>query len=69
MEKIFSLMVDIDDEIEEEWMVPKEGFQADDDNDEEDNVNFGKTCVDRLVGSIGDDIMLPLVANMVNTAI
>ena len=30
-------------------------------DEEEDNVNFGKGCVDRLVSSIGDEIMLPLI--------
>ena len=53
-------MIDIDEDIEESWLRPKEGFQLDQDEDE-DNVNFGKTCVDRLVSSIGDEIMLPLI--------
>ena len=56
LDQIFRLMIDIDEDIEESWLRPKEGFQLD-----EDNVNFGKTCVDRLVSSIGDEIMLPLI--------
>lgn len=53
-------MIDIDDEIEASWLSPKEGFQQDGD-EEEDHVAFGKNCVDRLVSSIGDEIMLPLI--------
>lgn len=60
LDQIFRLMIDIDEDIEESWLRPKEGFQLDQDEDE-DNVNFGKTCVDRLVSSIGDEIMLPLI--------
>jgi len=60
LDQIFRLMIDIDEDIEESWLRPKEGFQLDVDEDE-DNVNFGKGCVDRLVSSIGDEIMLPLV--------
>ena len=61
-------MIDIDDEIEAEWLSPKEGFRADGD-EEEDNVNFGKGCVDRLVSTIGDEIMLPLIGTLVTNTI
>ena len=55
-------MIDIDEEIEESWLRPKEGFRADEEEEEEDSVHFGKTCVDRLVSAVGDDIMLPLLS-------
>jgi hypothetical protein len=57
-------MIDIDADIEQEWMRPKEGFTQDGD-EEEDHVSFGKNCVDRLVSSIGDGIMLPLIGTLV----
>jgi len=49
-------------------MNPKEGF-AQDGDEEEDHVAFGKNCVDRLVSSIGDGIMLPLIGALVMTTI
>jgi len=68
LELVFRLMIDIDDDIEAEWLSPKEGFTADGD-EEEDNVNFGKGCVDRLVSTIGDEIMLPLIGTLVTNTI
>lgn len=55
-------MVDIDTDIEESWLRPREGFRAEEEEEEEDSVNFGKTCVDRLVSSIGEEVMLPLIS-------
>lgn len=49
-------------------MKPKEGFTQDGD-EEEDHVAFGKTCVDRLVSSIGDKEMLPLIGTLVMNTI
>jgi importin-5 len=69
LDLIFKLMIDIDDEIDESWMRPKEGFRVDEDEEEEDSVAFGKTCVDRLVSSIGDEIMLPLLSTLVQNTL
>lgn len=68
LEQIFKLMIDIDEDIEESWMKPAEGFQQDGD-EEEDHVAFGKNCVDRLVSSIGETIMLPLIGQLVMNTI
>ena len=62
-------MIDIDEDIDESWMRPKEGFRADEEEEEEDAVHFGKTCVDRLVSSIGDEIMLPLLSTLVTATL
>lgn len=40
LDQIFQLMIDIDQDIDADWMTPKEGFAGED--EEEDNVNFGK---------------------------
>lgn len=62
-------MIDIDSDIEESWMRPKEGFKADEEEEEEDSVHFGKSCVDRLVSAVGEDIMLPLLSQLVQTTL
>jgi hypothetical protein len=69
LDLIFKLMIDIDEDIDESWMRPKEGFRADEEEEEEDAVHFGKTCVDRLVSSIGDEIMLPLLSTLVTATL
>ena len=67
IELIFKLMIDIDQDIEDEWCKPKEGFKDQDDGDEgEDNVNFGKGCIDKIISAVGDEICLPLLSVIVN---
>ena len=63
LESIFQLMIDIDEDIDADWMCPKEGFAGEE--EEEDNVNFGKQAVDRLVAGVGDGMMLPLIGQLV----
>lgn len=69
LDNLFRLMIDIDEDIEESWMRPKEGYVPDADDEEEDNVHFGKDCVDRLVSSVGEEIMLPLIGTLVTNTI
>jgi hypothetical protein len=68
LENIFKLMIDIDQDIPQEWLSPKEGFTQEGDEDD-DHVAFGKTCVDRMVSSVGDGIMLPLIGTLVMNTI
>lgn len=67
LEQIFQLMIDIDDEVEQDWMSPKEGFAGEE--EEEDNVKFGQQAVDRLVAGVGDEFMLPLIGTLVQNTI
>ena len=60
-------MIDIDEDIDADWLQPKEGFAGED--EEEDNVSFGKTCVDRLVAGVGETTMLPLIGILVQNTI
>ena len=67
LELIFQLMIDIDEDIDAEWLQPKEGFAGED--EEEDNVSFGKQAVDRLVAGVGETVMLPLIGILVQNTI
>ena len=70
IELIFKLMIDIDADIEESWLRPKEGFKENDDGEEgEDNVNFGKGCIDKIISAVGDEICLPLLSQIVNNTL
>lgn len=64
-------MIDIDDDIPEDWMRPKEGFKDREENemDCEDNVDFGKSCIDKIISAVGDTICLPLMGQIVTTTI
>jgi hypothetical protein len=42
LDLVFKLMIDIDEDIEESWMRPKEGFKVEEEEEEEDSVHFGK---------------------------
>jgi len=39
LEQIFKLMIDIDEDIDQAWMRPKEGYQLGNDEEEEDSVS------------------------------
>ncbi len=57
-------MIDIEEDIEESWLHPKEGYTLEEEDDDT-NVKFGQNSVDRLVSCIGDEIMLPLIGELV----
>jgi len=69
LDLVFKLMIDIDEDIDESWLRPKEGFKADEEEEEEDSVHFGKTCVDRLVSSVGEETILPLLSQLVQNTL
>lgn len=69
LDLVFKLMIDIDEDVEESWMRPKEGFRIEEEEEEEDSVHFGKVQVDRLVSCIGEEIMLPLLSQLVTTTL
>jgi len=67
IEIVFKLMIDIDSDIDDSWLKPKEGFRDNDDGEDgEDNVNFGKGCIDKIISAVGDEICLPLLSVIVN---
>jgi hypothetical protein len=63
LDMTFKLMIDIDEDIDEEWLNPKPGHSVEE--EEEDNVKFGQNVVDRLISSIGEDTLLPLIGQLV----
>lgn len=70
IEIIFKLMIDIESDIEQSWLSPKEGFKDNDDGEDgEDNVNFGKGCIDKIISAVGDEICIPLMSVIVNNTL
>lgn len=67
---VFELMIQIESDIDEDWLRPKEGFRENQGGEEtEDNVNFGKGCIDKIISAVGDKICLPLLSAVVNDCI
>ena len=59
-------MIDVDEEVDQAWLQPPEGFKENDDGaDGEDNVNFGKGCIDKIISAVGDELCLPLLSSAV----
>ena len=65
MDLIFKIMIDIDEDIEDSWLTPPDGYRLQDEDEEQDAVNFGKDCIDRIVGSVGEGKTLPLLGILV----
>lgn len=65
LDLVFKLMIDIDEEIDDEWMNPKAGWKLEDSDEVEDSVLFGKTVVNRLIKALGEDVMLPLLDTII----
>lgn len=42
LDLVFKLMIDIDEDIDESWLRPKEGFKVEEEEEDEDSVHFGK---------------------------
>lgn len=48
-------MVDIEDEIQAEWMCPPEGYNEDAEDDQDfETTRFGMGAIDRLIYSVGE---------------
>lgn len=66
LEMIFMHMIDIDQEITQEWNSPPEGYNDDIQEDADlEVVRFGMSAVDRLISTIGQKILLPILSNIV----
>ena len=60
---IFLQMVEIDDNIEESWSFPPEGYNDDIEEDSDlEMVRFGMSAVDRLISAIGQKVLLPVLS-------
>ena len=63
IEMIFYHMVEIEEEIPEDWKSPAEGYSEDIEEGEDfETTTFGMTSVDRLIASVGEKEMLPLLS-------
>mmetsp|Transcript_71880 Transcript_71880/g.83546 ORF Transcript_71880/g.83546 Transcript_71880/m.83546 type:complete len:1110 (+) Transcript_71880:60-3389(+) len=63
LEMIFVVMIERAEEVTEEWMIPKEGFIEDaEEDDDKDGFKFGAGVIDKMIAVLGRDLMLPVVS-------
>lgn len=63
IEMIFLHMIQIDDKIPEEWKNPPEGYNEDmEEKGDFETTQFGMDSIDRLISSVGEQEMLPLLS-------
>lgn len=68
VELIFKNMIEIEDEVDEEWMSPPAGFNDDMEEDDDQRViKLGLDFIDRLIGILGSEKMIPFLSNYINT--
>lgn len=66
VEMIFYHMIQINENVEEQWMRPAEGFNDDIEQDEDlETMRFGMSSIDRLIDCLGEKIMLPILSGVV----
>lgn len=63
---IFVHMIEIDNEISDEWKKPEEGYNDDMEDDEDfETTRFGMGAIDRIIFAIGDKEVLPLLSEAI----
>lgn len=59
-------MVEIDENVSKAWECPEEGFNVDLESDSDyEAVLFGTTSIDKLIASIGEKYVLPILSILV----
>lgn len=63
IEMVFYHMIEISSEITQEWMRPEEGYNDDMEDDEDfETTRFGMGAIDRLIYTIGEEELLPILS-------
>lgn len=66
IEILFFHMVEIDENVSKAWECPEEGFNADLESDSDyEAVLFGTSSIDKLIASIGEKEVLPILSILV----
>lgn len=68
LELAFKLMIDIDEEIDSEWLNPAPGHVIEE-KDEQDNITFVQDIIDRLVDCMDPEVILPLIGTLVQNTL
>ena len=62
-------MISVDDDIDEEWKTPSRGFSIENEEANQDAMAIGVKQIDFLIEGIGQEIMIPLLMQIVDTYI
>ena len=62
VELIFKNMLEIEDEVEEDWMKPPDGFNDDIiEDDDQKIIKIQMDCIDRLLNILQPKVMIPFL--------
>lgn len=68
VEMVFTHMMEISDEVDEEWKNPPDGFDEElAETDDQQVVQFSVDCIDRLISHVGKETMLPFLSDCIKT--
>ena len=68
IEMVFRHMIDISDEVSEEWRSPPDGFDEElNEDDDQSVVKFAVSCINRLIMYVGSETMLQLLSDCSKT--
>lgn len=66
IEMVFVHMIEIDNNVTEEWKKPIEGYNDDMEDDEDfETTKFGMGAIDRIIFSVGDKEVLPILSESI----
>jgi hypothetical protein len=67
LEIIYGVMIDTDEEVDDEWLNPDNGTKIEEDEYSVDPTHVGCKCVDNMIREIGQEIMMPLVNQVLSS--
>lgn len=63
---VFIHMIEIDENITDEWKKPQQGYNDDMEDDEDfETTRFGMGAIDRIIYSVGDKQVLPILSDTI----
>ena len=69
LQAYMKFMISVDDDIDEEWKTPSRGFSIENEEANQDAMAIGVKQIDFLIEGIGQEIMIPLLMQIVDTYI
>lgn len=67
VEAIYNVMIDIDEEIPEEWLYPEDGCNIEEEEFSVDPAHVGSKCIDSFIRELGATLMMPIIKKIITS--
>lgn len=67
VELIYGLMIDIDEDVDEEWLNPQDGCKIEEEEFSVNPAHVGGKCIDSLIRELGQELMMPIVQQVMSS--